>query len=152
MKKFKFRKIVETCIYSSNLEAMKDFYVNRIGLEFASEEKGRHIFLKAGKSMLLIFNPENTRIDKSNSDGFPLHGATTPPACIHFALEMEKEDYILSKRMLKNNKIGIEKEMSWRRGGGKEEEEDEKGKSIYFRDPAGNLVEFITRGNWPVED
>src|SRR5919199_2338199 len=144
MKKFKFRKIVETCIYSSNLEAMKDFYINRIGLEFASEEKGRHIFLKAGKSMLLIFNPENTRIDKSNSDGFPLHGATTPPACIHFALEMEKEDYILSKRMLKNNKIGIEKEMSWMEGGG-EKKEEEKGKSIYFRDPAGNLVEFITR-------
>ena len=41
--------------------------------------------------------------------------------------------------------------MSWRRGGGSEGE-DEKGKSIYFRDPAGNLVEFITRGNWPVED
>jgi catechol 2,3-dioxygenase-like lactoylglutathione lyase family enzyme len=152
MKKFKFRKIVETCIYSSNLEAMKDFYINRIGLEFASEEKGRHIFLKAGKSMLLIFNPENTRIDESKS-GFPLHGAMTPPACIHFALEMEKEeDYVVLKRKLKNNKISIEKEMSWRRGGGKEEEEKEKGKSIYFRDPAGNLVEFITRGNWPVED
>jgi catechol 2,3-dioxygenase-like lactoylglutathione lyase family enzyme len=152
MKKFKFRKIVETCIYSSNLEAMKDFYVNRIGLEFASEEKGRHVFLKAGKSMLLIFNPENTRIDESKS-GFPLHGAMTPPACIHFALEMEKEeDYVVLKRKLKNNKISIEKEMSWRRGGGKEEEEKEKGKSIYFRDPAGNLVEFITRGNWPVED
>jgi catechol-2,3-dioxygenase len=37
---------------------MKDFYVNKIGLKFISEEKGRHVFLKAGKSMLLIFNPE----------------------------------------------------------------------------------------------
>jgi catechol-2,3-dioxygenase len=58
----KFRKIVESCIYSSDLETMKDFYANKIGLEFISEEKGRHVFLKAGKSMLLIFNPENTRI------------------------------------------------------------------------------------------
>jgi hypothetical protein len=33
---------------------MKDFYVNKIGLEFVSEEKGRHVFLRAGKSMLLI--------------------------------------------------------------------------------------------------
>ena len=55
------RKIVESCIYSSDLETMKDFYANKIRLEFISEEKGRHIFLKAGKSMLLIFNPENTR-------------------------------------------------------------------------------------------
>jgi hypothetical protein len=35
-------------------------------LNFISEEKGRHVFLKTDKSMLLIFNPENTRI-KENS-------------------------------------------------------------------------------------
>lgn len=63
----KLRKIVETCIYSSNLEAMKDFYTKSIGLEFISEEKGRHVFLKAGKSMLLIFNPEKTIIKNDNS-------------------------------------------------------------------------------------
>ena len=43
---------------------MKDFYVNKIGLEFVSEEKGRHVFLRAGKSMLLIFNPDNTKMKK----------------------------------------------------------------------------------------
>jgi catechol-2,3-dioxygenase len=58
---------------------MKDFYVNNIGLELASEEKGRHVFLKAGKSMLLIFNPENTKVKDSSI--FPAHGAIiTPPA------------------------------------------------------------------------
>ena len=50
---------------------MKDFYANKIGLEFISEEKGRHVFLKAGKSMLLIFNPENTRIEGNSR--FPIH-------------------------------------------------------------------------------
>ena len=54
----KFTKIVETCIYSSKLKEMKDFYMNKLGLDFVSEENGRHVFLKAGKSMLLIFNPE----------------------------------------------------------------------------------------------
>jgi catechol-2,3-dioxygenase len=48
-----FRKIVETCIYSSDLEKLKDFYVNNIGLQFVSEEPGRHVFLAAGKSMHL---------------------------------------------------------------------------------------------------
>jgi catechol 2,3-dioxygenase-like lactoylglutathione lyase family enzyme len=136
----KFRKIVETSIYSSDLETMKDFYVNKIGLKFISEEKGRHVFLKAGKSMLLIFNPENTRI-KGNGR-FPTHGAITPPACIHLALEIEKNGYDNSKNMLMQNDIAIEKEIAWGNGSG----------SIYFRDPAGNLVEFITNGNWPVED
>ena len=136
----KFRKIVESCIYSSDLETMKDFYANKIGLEFISEEKGRHVFLKAGKSMLLIFNPENTIIEGNSR--FPVHGAITPPACIHLALEIEKEDYDKSKKMLTDMGIDIEKEMVWGNGSG----------SIYFRDPASNLVEFVTKGNWPVED
>jgi catechol-2,3-dioxygenase len=138
--KLKFRKIVETCIYSCELEKMKDFYVNTIGLELISEEKGRHIFLKVGKSMLLIFNPRNTMI-KSNST-FPIHGAITPPAIIHFALEIEKQDYVNSKNMLNQNNIEIEKEIIWKK----------ETKSMYFRDPIGNLVEFITRDSWPVED
>jgi catechol 2,3-dioxygenase-like lactoylglutathione lyase family enzyme len=136
----KFRKIVESCIYSSDLETMKDFYANKIGLEFISEEKGRHVFLKAGKSILLIFNPENTIIEGNSR--FPVHGAITPPACIHLALEIEKEDYDKSKKMLTDMGIDIEKEMVWGNGSG----------SIYFRDPASNLVEFVTKGNWPVED
>jgi catechol 2,3-dioxygenase-like lactoylglutathione lyase family enzyme len=144
--RMKFRKIVETCIYSSDLEAMKDFYTNTIGLEFISEEKGRHVFLKAGKSMLLIFNPENTRVDDNNKK-FPAHGAITPPACIHFALEIENEDYENSKDILKQNRIDIEKEVLWT-----EKREEGPTKSIYFRDPAGNLVEFVTKCNWPVED
>jgi len=36
---------------------MKDIYTNILGLEFVSEEKDRSVFLKAGQSMLLIFNP-----------------------------------------------------------------------------------------------
>ncbi len=135
------RKIVETCVYSPELEKMKNFYVNSIGLEFVSEESGRHVFLKAGRSMLLIFNPVSTT-NKSESI-FPHHGASTPPAIIHFALEIEKEDYKHLKDTLIQNGIKIEKELTWA---------DDTLKSVYFRDPVGNLVEFITKGNWPVED
>jgi catechol 2,3-dioxygenase-like lactoylglutathione lyase family enzyme len=136
----KFRKIVESCIYHSDLDVMKDFYVNKMGPEFVSEEKERHIFLKADKSMLLIFNPEKTRI-KGNSR-FPSHGAITPPTCVHLALEIENEDYCSSKEMLIDMNIGIEREIIWDNGSG----------SIYFRDPAGNFVELVTKGNCPVED
>ena len=135
----KFTKIIETCIYSPDLEEMKNFYINYLGLEFVSEEKGRSIFLKAGKSMLLIFNPLNTlnHIKKL----FPIHGAITPPSIIHFALEIQKEDYEKWKDTLQNNKINIEKEI-----------ELSSSRSIYFRDPAGNLVEFITNNAWPVDN
>ena len=86
-----FRKIVETCIYSSELEKLKDFYINKIGLQFVSEEHGRHVFLKTDKNMLLIFNPDNTA--NKNQSIFPFHGAFTPHASVHFALEIEKKDY-----------------------------------------------------------
>ena len=119
---------------------MKDFYMNSLGLDLVSEEEGRHVFLKAGKSMLLIFNPENTRF--SVNSNFPTHGAATPPASIHFALEIEQADYEVTRNFLRQNEIPIEKEMSW----------DSDGKSIYFRDPVGNLVEIITKGQWPVDD
>ena len=136
-----FRKIVETCIYSSDLEKMKDFYVNSLGLEFVSEEIGRHVFLKAGKSMLLIFNPVSTT--NKNQSMFPPHGVATPPASIHFAFEIEKEHYVNVKDRLIRNEIDIEKELTWG---------NVTMKSIYFRDPAHNLIEFITEGNWPVDD
>lgn len=136
----KFEKIVETCIYSPDLKIMKDFYVNRLGLDLISEEERRHVFLKAGKSMLLIFNPENTSLAANST--FPTHGACTSPSSIHFALEIEQAGYEAAKNLLVQNKIAIEKEMSWGSGG----------KSVYFRDPAGNLVEIVTKGQWPVED
>ncbi len=135
----KFTKIIETSIYSSNLKQMKDFYIDILGLDLVSEEKDRHVFLKAGKSMLLIFNPNNT-LNKIN-DIFPSHGAFSPPSIIHFAFEIKREDYEKWKSLLKENKISIEKEKKFG-----------KSKSIYFRDPVGNMVEFITSNAWPVDD
>jgi catechol 2,3-dioxygenase-like lactoylglutathione lyase family enzyme len=43
--------------------------------------------------------------------------------------------------LLARNGIAIEKEVDWKG----------RNRSLYFRDPAGNLVELITPGGWPVE-
>ena len=134
----KIKKVVETCIYSSDLESMKNFYTGILGLPVIQEEQDKLVFLKAGKSMLLIFDPVRT---KANSGSLPAHGAPTPPSSIHFALEIEEQDYHANKQILIDNNIAIEKEVNW----------NNDAKSIYFRDPAGNLVELITPGGWPVE-
>jgi catechol-2,3-dioxygenase len=134
----KIKKVVETCIYSSDLQSMKNFYAGILGLSVIQEEQDKLIFLKAGKSMLLIFDPMRTR---SNNGSLPVHGAVTPPSCIHFAMEIEEQEYHASKQLLTSNRIVIEKEVNW----------NSQAKSIYFRDPAGNLVELITPGGWPVE-
>jgi catechol 2,3-dioxygenase-like lactoylglutathione lyase family enzyme len=135
----KLRKIVETSIYSSHLEKMKKFYVDKLGLDLVSEQKGRHVFLKTDKNMLLIFNHRVTVAEKETS-----HGAPTPPSIVHVAFEIESDEYETAKDLLEKNKIQIEKEVVW--------ENDNRSKSIYFRDPSGNLVEFITRNYWGVND
>jgi catechol 2,3-dioxygenase-like lactoylglutathione lyase family enzyme len=135
----KFSKIVETSLYSSNLEDMKDFYVDKLGLEFVSEQKGRHVFLKTENNMLLIFNHEITITENETSNG-----ASTPPSVIHIAFEIESGEYDTAKKMLIQSNIQIEKEIEWGNS--------IKSKSIYFRDPAGNLVEFITKNYWALMD
>lgn len=134
----KINKVVETCIYSSDLESMKKFYVGILGLSVIQEEEDKLIFLKAGKSVLLIFDPLRTSI---NNDKLPTHGAMTPPSSIHFAMEIEEQEYQPCKELLARNGIVIEKEIKW----------NSNTMSLYFRDPSGNLVELITRGGWPVE-
>ena len=134
----KIKKVVETCIYSSDLRSMKNFYAGILGLSIIQEEQDKLIFLKAGKSMLLIFDPMRIR---TNNGSLPVHGALTPPSSIHFAMEIEEQEYHASKQLLASNRVVIEKEVNW----------NSQAKSIYFRDPAGNLVELITPGGWPVE-
>jgi catechol-2,3-dioxygenase len=131
-------KVIETCIYSSDLESMKKFYVDILGLLPIEEERHKLIFLKAGKSMLLIFNPARTSVNNSR---LPTHGAMSPPSSIHFAMEIKEQDYQDWKKLLLMNSISIEKEVDWKNNA----------KSLYFRDPAGNLIELITPGGWPVE-
>ena len=118
---------------------MKEFYVDKLGLDLVSEQKGRHVFLKTDKNMLLIFNPRVTAVEKETD-----HGAPTPPSIVHVAFEIEIDKYEEARDLLEKNNIQIEKEVVW--------ENDIKSRSIYFRDPAGNLVEFITRNFWQVID
>lgn len=127
-------RVIETGVYVEDLKASREFYESVLGLEFVSEEKGRHVFLKAGKSMLLLFRAERTLEETK----LPPHGAAGKQ---HFALQVDGEDFEAWKVTLKEKGVEIEQEVRWGAS-----------RSIYFRDPSGNLVELITPGNWPVDD
>ncbi len=71
----------------------------------------------------------------SKGDLLPAHGAQGPG---HFALGIKASDLDAWRQRLISHGVVIEKEMQWSRGG----------KSLYFRDPAGNSVELITPGCW----
>jgi catechol 2,3-dioxygenase-like lactoylglutathione lyase family enzyme len=128
----KIKAVVETAIYVDDLDAAEDFYQRILGLRVMGKEPGHHVFVQVGEaSVLLAFLAEATL----KGDQLPPHGATGPG---HFALGIETEALDTWRKHLHSNGVTIEKEVEWPRGGN----------SIYFRDPAGNLVELVTPGVW----
>ena len=128
----KIRAVVETALYVDDLQAAETFYGTILGLRVMGKEPGRHVFFQAGESsVLLAFLAETTL----KGDQLPPHGATGPG---HFALGIESESFDAWRKLLQGQGVTIEKEMAWSRGG----------RSLYFRDPAGNSVELVTPGVW----
>jgi catechol 2,3-dioxygenase-like lactoylglutathione lyase family enzyme len=121
-----FLKIKETCLYVSDLERAKQFYGDTLGLPLISYLPKKHIFFRAGSSVLLIFNPEDSKIK------------TSPPPHFgggkqHFAFEVLQADYGTAKEEIKSKGIQITDEVVWRSGR----------ESFYFNDPEGNVLEIV---------
>lgn len=127
----KFRQIKETCIYVKDLRSSEKFYSEVLGLEKISDVPDRHVFFRAGTSVLLLFNSEATAADEK----LPPHFGEGK---MHFAIEVEQKDYEKAKSEIKKHAISIEHEHEWKDGL----------KSFYFRDPDGHLVEIVPKGIW----
>lgn len=126
------KKIKETCLYIQDLERALEFYHKTLELPVIHYEKNRHLFLRAGESVLLIFNPEDSRMK------------TSPPAHFgggkqHFAFEVMSEDYESTKQKILNKNILIIEEVTWKSGA----------RSFYFNDCDGNVLEVVPgKGVW----
>jgi catechol 2,3-dioxygenase-like lactoylglutathione lyase family enzyme len=126
------RAVVETGVYADDLDRAEGFYRDVLGLEVIGRDPGRHVFFRVGRdSVLLVFNPAATR----KGDVLPAHGATGPG---HFSLGIGADELPAWRERLAEHGVPVEKEVPWPRGG----------RSLYFRDPAGNLVELLTPGLW----
>lgn len=127
-----FTRIKETCLYLHDLEKAKSFYHGTLGLPVINYVEGKHLFLRVGSSVLLCFNPSDSR------------QKTSPPAHYgggkqHFAFEVSADDYARSKEEVRSKGIPITAEMTWQSGR----------ESFYFEDPEGNVLEIVPdRGVW----
>lgn len=122
----------EAALYCPDLEAGERFW-RRLGLPLVGRAEGRHVFFRVGRDMLLLFDASTT----SRSGGsVPPHGATGSG---HVALSVPDAASLEAwRRRLAAAGVAVEAETEWPAGG----------RSLYFRDPAGNSVELITRGSW----
>src|SRR5947209_4141516 len=125
------RRIKETCIYVTDLQRTKTFYADLLGLPLISLVKERHVFFRAGESVLLCFIAEKTEKESI----LPPHGAS---GTIHFAFEVSATDYDTALRQIQEAHIPILHQHVW--GG--------RLRSFYFHDPDQNLVEVIEEGLW----
>ena len=126
-----FTQIKETCLYIRDLDQAEAFYHGKLGLPLISKVKGRHIFFRAGKSVLLCFIPEATRVETR----LPPHFGEGQ---LHMAFECEADQYEAWKAHVSGTGIEIIHEEHWPYGG----------KSFYFHDPEMNVLEVVQPGIW----
>jgi catechol 2,3-dioxygenase-like lactoylglutathione lyase family enzyme len=132
----KAKGILESSLYCRDLEAAEKFYSQVLGLQIIGSREGRHVFFRCGSGVLLIFNPEATLKPPASSIGTVApHGAEGPG---HLAFAASADEIEEWKRHLQFHQVPLESEVNWPHGG----------QSIYFRDPAGNSLEFATPELW----
>ena len=129
-------QILESALYADDLDAAERFYGEVLGLEKITRAGNRHVFFRCGRGVLLIFNPAETEIPfKEGQLPVPPHGARGPG---HLCFLAEVTEFEAWRDRLTAAGIAIESDMEWPQGG----------RSIYFRDPAGNSLEFAEARIW----
>lgn len=132
-------QILETALYADDLDAAEAFYGGVLALERIARAGNRHVFYRCGPGVLLIFNPAETEIPyKAGQLPVPPHGARGPG---HLCFRAEGTELDAWKARLEADGVAIESDMEWPQGG----------RSIYFRDPAGNSLEFTEARIWGIE-
>jgi len=125
------RQIKETSLYIEDLEAAFDFYHSKLGLPLISRAEERHIFFRAGTSVLLCFISDAT----SKETRLPPHFGGGNQ---HLAFEVSPQEYDSWKKKVRDQSIEIIHEETWTRGL----------RSFYFKDPEENLLEIVEEGMW----
>jgi catechol 2,3-dioxygenase-like lactoylglutathione lyase family enzyme len=129
----RFLKIKETCLYVRDLERARTFYQQVLELPLIGYLEGKHVFFQAGASVLLLFNPDDSR------------NKTSPPAHYgegkqHVAFEVPLKDYERAREWINSKGIAITEEVTWPSGK----------QSFYFEDSEGNVLEILPdTGIWP---
>ena len=130
------RGVLEAALYAGDLEAAEAFYADLMGMEIVLRSPPRHVFFRAGSTVLLVFNPEETAKPAGNTQmPVPSHGAIGPG---HVCFAASRDEIAQWRATFVGAGIAIDAEFDWPNGA----------RSLYVRDPAGNSVEFAEPKLW----
>lgn len=129
-------RILETALYVDDLDAAVAFYGGLLGLDCTHRVPGRHAFFRLGAAMLLLFDPEATRVAAGGALPVPPHGDEPGRGHVCFAADAAALDAWTAR--LRGAEVAIEADFRWPNGA----------RSVYLRDPAGNSVELAEPRLW----
>jgi catechol-2,3-dioxygenase len=129
-------RVLETALYVEDLGSAGRFYEEVLGLTALTSDTRLRAYDVGGKSVLLLFQRGGTL------ETVHLPGGTIPPhdgaGPIHLAFAVSDADLGAWEDRLAQEGVPIEGRTDWPRGG----------RSVYFRDPDGHLLELATPGIW----
>ncbi|HZJ20802.1 MAG TPA: VOC family protein [Pricia sp.] len=130
--------VLETSLYVDDLQKSISFYKNIFGLE-TLVSTDRFCALSVSDRQVLLLFEKGASVEASRGPGgvIPSHDGT---GHLHFAFSIAKSDLENWKFWLQHNKVTIESEYHWERGG----------TSLYFRDSDNHLLELATPGLWSI--
>lgn len=128
--------VLETALYVDDMERAVAFFTDVLGLT-PMLSTGRLTAFDAGRnSVLLVFVRGASTEDMTGSGGMvPGHDGNGP---LHAAFAITTESYEAWKARLESHGVAIRSEVSWPAGG----------RSLYFEDPDGHVLELATPGLW----
>jgi catechol 2,3-dioxygenase-like lactoylglutathione lyase family enzyme len=121
----------ETVLYADDVAALTAFYEDVVGLtRIDPPDEHSAAFRLDDGNVLLVFDPSRT---DTPGRFVPPHGASGDG---HVAFRVQELEAAADD--LRTSDVEIEREITWPKGG----------RSVYFRDPAGNSVEFVEGEIW----
>jgi catechol 2,3-dioxygenase-like lactoylglutathione lyase family enzyme len=130
--------VLETALYTDDMERARAFYESTLGLTPIFSDSRLTAYGVAKGSVLLIFRRGAAQDTVSVPGGtIPGHDGAGP---LHVAFAIAKGELVEWEDHLATRGVAIEGTTNWSRGG----------RSIYFRDPDGHLLELATPGLWSV--
>lgn len=130
------RAVLETALYVDDLDLAFEFYATVLNLPMVHGDQRMRVLRVSDQNFLLLCKTGMVGEDIEVEGGtIPAHEGTMG---MHMAFTVDHDDIAAWEQNLKNRGVAVESTVNWRLGD----------ISLYFRDPAGNLIELATPDLW----